>query len=513
MVNDSHLRKSMAYLGMLGASALALMLPTTGSAQQAPPPIGTAPGRPEGPSRSTTTGTPDISASRHPLDPLEPAEIELAVATIRKERRPGDSVRFVSVSLKEPPKEAVGRSRSQNGGECPREAFVILLDKATGRGYEADVNLRAGAIRRYEALPEGVQPPIMLEEFAECEEAVRKSPAFREAMKKRGIEDLSLVRIDAWSAGHYGNEPAEDRGKRLVRGALLAQLRAPRQLLRPADREHRRGRRLEPQGAAPGRGLRRGALAAASGQLGARVHQGDPPRGQTAGNRAARGAELRRAGPRGELAEVVVPGRVQPARGPDPARGRLRRPARAVSRLDRRDDGALRRSQGVVVSQERLRPGRVRHRHDGQLAGDRLRLPGHDPLLRRPPGRQPRPARHDQERDLPARGGFRHALEAHRLAQRPVGGAPIAASRGLYGRHGGQLRLWLLLVFLSGRHDPGGGEAHGDREHDRAGAGEPARHGTEVAPGSSPPITSTTSTPGSTSRSTARTTRSKRSTR
>ena len=217
MVNDSHLRKSMAYLGMLGASALVLMLPTTGSAQQAPPPIGTAPGRPEGPSRSTTTGTPDISASRHPLDPLEPAEIELAVATIRKERRPGDSVRFVSVSLKEPPKEAVGRSRSQNGGECPREAFVILLDKATGRGYEADVNLRAGAIRRYEALPEGVQPPIMLEEFAECEEAVRKSPAFREAMKKRGIEDLSLVRIDAWSAGHYGNEPAEDRGKRLVR--------------------------------------------------------------------------------------------------------------------------------------------------------------------------------------------------------------------------------------------------------------------------------------------------------
>ena len=29
-------------------------------------------------------------------------------------------------------------------------------------------------------------------------------------MKKRGIEDLSLVMVDAWSAGHYGNEPPED---------------------------------------------------------------------------------------------------------------------------------------------------------------------------------------------------------------------------------------------------------------------------------------------------------------
>jgi primary-amine oxidase len=217
MVNDSRLRKSIAYFEILAASALVLVLSPLASAQQAPPAEAAVSSRPQSLSRSAATATPDISASRHPLDPLESAEVELAVATIRKERQPGDSVRFVSVSLKEPSKEVVGRYRSQAGGECPREAFVILLDKATGRGYEADVDLRAGAIRRYEALPEGVQPPIMLEEFAECEEAVRKSPAFRDAMKKRGIEDLSLVKVDAWSAGHYGNEPPEDRGKRLVR--------------------------------------------------------------------------------------------------------------------------------------------------------------------------------------------------------------------------------------------------------------------------------------------------------
>ena len=70
-----------------------------------------------------------------------------------------------------------------------------------------------------------MQPSIMLDEFSECEEAARKCPAFREAMKKRGIEDMSLVMVDAWSAGHYGDEPAEDKGKRLVR-ALLGPVRA-----------------------------------------------------------------------------------------------------------------------------------------------------------------------------------------------------------------------------------------------------------------------------------------------
>ena len=94
---------------------------------------------------------------------------------------------------------------------------MILLDSATGRGYEAVVDLTTGDVKRYDALPEGVQPPIMIDEFGECEEAVRQSPVFREAMKKRGIDDMSLVMVDAWSAGHYGNEPAEDKGKRLVR--------------------------------------------------------------------------------------------------------------------------------------------------------------------------------------------------------------------------------------------------------------------------------------------------------
>ena len=35
-------------------------------------------------------------------------------------------------------------------------------------------------------------------EYAECEAAVKDFPAFTEAMKKRGIEDMELVMVDPW---------------------------------------------------------------------------------------------------------------------------------------------------------------------------------------------------------------------------------------------------------------------------------------------------------------------------
>jgi primary-amine oxidase len=152
---------------------------------------------------------------RHPLDPLEPDEIQIAVATVKHQRRLSESVRFVTVTLNEPKKERV--LRRQTGELFPREAFLVLLDNATGVAYEAVVDIRSRNVVRWGALPAGVQPSITLDEFVEVEQAARQSPAFQEALKKRGITDPSLVMVDAWSAGHYDNEPAEDRGKRLTR--------------------------------------------------------------------------------------------------------------------------------------------------------------------------------------------------------------------------------------------------------------------------------------------------------
>ena len=140
-------------------------------------------------------------------------------------------------------------------------------------------------MRRYEALPDGVQPPIMLDEFVECEEAVRKSPVFREAMKKRGIEDISLVMVDAWSAGHYGNEPPEDGASGWsARSAGSAPSRTTtatpgpiENIVAVVDLNRKELVRVEDYGVVP--------LPPQAGQLGARVHQGDARRPQAAGGR------------------------------------------------------------------------------------------------------------------------------------------------------------------------------------------------------------------------------------
>jgi primary-amine oxidase len=211
MANLAHPLQILTQCGLLAVPLLAFNLK---AAAQAPPSDQATQTRAADLARGRTEQT-SISVTRHPLDPLQPAEIQLAVAAIRKERQFSETVRFVTVSLKEPSKE-VGRRISPNVVST-REAFVILLDSSTGLGYEAVVDLGNGAVKRYEPLPEGVQPPIMSDEFMECEDAVKRAPEFREAMKKRGIHDVGLIMVDAWSAGHYGNEPPEDRGKRLVR--------------------------------------------------------------------------------------------------------------------------------------------------------------------------------------------------------------------------------------------------------------------------------------------------------
>lgn len=151
----------------------------------------------------------------HPLEPLAAAEVPLAVVILREVKQLAPTYRFVMVSLKEPARDVVARYRP--GDIVPREVFLILLDNATGRGYEAVVDLTRGTVASFEPLPERVQPPIMLDEFVECEEAVKRSPEFLAALKKRGVSDVNLVMVDPWSAGCYGGETEDDRSRRLSR--------------------------------------------------------------------------------------------------------------------------------------------------------------------------------------------------------------------------------------------------------------------------------------------------------
>ncbi len=144
----------------------------------------------------------DKPAPRHPLDPLSADEIVQAVKVLRAGKKLGEKMRFVSCDLHEPAKDVVAAFKP--GEPVPRSAFLVLLDNATGLGHEAVVDLGEKKVVRFEALPRGIQPPIMLDEFGECEEAVKKSPEFQAALKKRGVKDVDLVMVEPWSAGNYG---------------------------------------------------------------------------------------------------------------------------------------------------------------------------------------------------------------------------------------------------------------------------------------------------------------------
>lgn len=82
------------------------------------------------------------------------------------------TTRFVSVSLKEPPKaESVASGRY---ADCPGEAFVTLFDNATNSCYETAMLLTTTELLFHCHIPH-VQPTMTIDEQVECEQAVLAS--------------------------------------------------------------------------------------------------------------------------------------------------------------------------------------------------------------------------------------------------------------------------------------------------------------------------------------------------
>ncbi|KAL5759911.1 hypothetical protein ACOSP7_018414 [Xanthoceras sorbifolium] len=203
---------------------------------------------PHPPTTNTTTSTKGIpmmlkAQTSHPLDPLTAAEISVAVSTVRAagatpEVR--DSMRFVEAGLVEPDKHVVALADAYffppfqpsllprtKGGPIiptklpPRRARLVVYNKRSNETSIWIVELsevhaatrgghHRGKVISSKVVP-NVQPPMDAEEYAECEAVVKDFPPFREAMKKRGIEDMDLVMVDPWCAGYHSDADAPSR--------------------------------------------------------------------------------------------------------------------------------------------------------------------------------------------------------------------------------------------------------------------------------------------------------------
>ena len=149
------------------------------------------------------------STNIHPLEPLTAAEIRQATETLRKAGRLRGRMMICSCALFEP-----DHAPLLDGDPVQRQAFVTLLDRASGDVFEAVISLSAERVVSWTHVP-GVQPGMTISELGEATELVKSDPDFKAALARRGVTDTTLVTIDCWPNGNFGS--VEDSSRRLTR--------------------------------------------------------------------------------------------------------------------------------------------------------------------------------------------------------------------------------------------------------------------------------------------------------
>src|SRR4029077_9358779 len=140
--------------------------------------------------------------NRSSLAPLTKDEILTTVQILKQAAKVTDNSRFSLITLHEPPKDEVLSARAS--GKPDREASVVVYERNSNQTFEALVNLSSRKVNAWKEI-HGVQPSYLSEDTKIVEDAVRADPRWQEAMRKRGISDLSQVRIDDWAGGYFGD--------------------------------------------------------------------------------------------------------------------------------------------------------------------------------------------------------------------------------------------------------------------------------------------------------------------
>ncbi|WP_018685630.1 primary-amine oxidase [Actinokineospora enzanensis] len=158
-----------------------------------------------------TATTPQV---RHPLDPLTGEEIARARAVLVAAGHVGESTRFPSVLLLEPPKAEV-RAFTE-GVAFSRRVIAVVLDIATGVAAEAVVDLVAEEVADWRELAAGAgQPAVLLEEYDRSADLVRADERWQNALRRRGVENFELAFVAPLSPGFF--DYPEEKNRRVLR--------------------------------------------------------------------------------------------------------------------------------------------------------------------------------------------------------------------------------------------------------------------------------------------------------
>lgn len=132
----------------------------------------------------------------------KPAEIEANVALLREAGLMTDSTRIAYCGLWEPDKhELLGSLKS--GVSSPRRLRTMLLNRDTGEERDVVTDVTAGTVVSDRVLDVRVdgRVPVLISEMTMVESIVHADERWREAMRRRGLTDLTVLRVNPLSAG------------------------------------------------------------------------------------------------------------------------------------------------------------------------------------------------------------------------------------------------------------------------------------------------------------------------
>ncbi|HMD92180.1 MAG TPA: histamine oxidase, partial [Trebonia sp.] len=161
-----------------------------------------------------------MTDSPHPLDPATASEYLAGREIMAAAGLLAEPVRFAYYGLEEPPKDEV-----LGGGPAGRRLRAFLINVKNGESADVVVSLTERAVvsaRTVDTAVEG-QLPIVDSEYHLVEEIMAADPQWRAALARRGLTDMSKIRIAPITAGAY-RAPAGDDQRRMVR--VLAFLQA-----------------------------------------------------------------------------------------------------------------------------------------------------------------------------------------------------------------------------------------------------------------------------------------------
>jgi primary-amine oxidase len=167
----------------------------------------------------TATTSSATTLTRHPLARLTAEEIEANRAILLDAGQVTENTIFALVSLVEPDKQAV---LAGNPG-IDRQVRTLLVEAGRGKTTELVSSLTSGTVmssRVIDIVREG-QAPVTVTEYEAAQQMVRRDPAWREAIRRRGITDIESVQLCPLSAGCF-DIPGEE-GHRLQRVTAFVQ--------------------------------------------------------------------------------------------------------------------------------------------------------------------------------------------------------------------------------------------------------------------------------------------------